>query len=108
MGLKEQLDSDLTGTFFAEGDFAESAVYRPTTGPEFSLAVLFEDPYVQVEPGGQGAIQSQAVRVMAPASKFPHPPGPGDLLVARGTTYRVVTAEPDGVGVISLCLHEDG
>lgn len=106
MGLKEQMDSDLSGVFFSEGDFAESAVYRPTTGPDFALSVLFDDAYSEVEPGGMGVIQSQTIRVQAPSKAFPTPPGPGDTITVRGKVHQVITAEPDGVGVTTLALHE--
>jgi hypothetical protein len=106
MGIKEQMAGDLPGVFFSEQDFAEPAVYRPASGPDFALSVLFDDPYHQVEPGGLGAIQAQDIRVQAATAAFPQPPGPGDTINIRGKDYRVATAEPDGVGVTGLCLHE--
>lgn len=106
MGLKEQMGSDLPGVFFSEQDFAEPAVYRPTTGDEFALSVLFDDPASDVEPGGMGTIQGQAIRVQARTEAFPQLPGPGDTLTVRGSVYRVNMAEPDGVGVTTLQLHE--
>ncbi len=106
MGLKELMDGHLSAAFFAEGDFAEPAVYRPTTGPDFDLSVLFDDPYHDVEPGGMGTIQAQGIRVQARTAVFPSPPGPGDTVTVRDTVYEVVSSEPDGVGVTTLCLHE--
>lgn len=107
MGLKEHMDSDLRGVFFSEQDFAESAVYRPVNGADFLLSVLYSDAYAEVEPGGLGAIQAEAVRVVAPAAVFPNPPGPNDSILLRGRAFRVLSAQPDGLGLVTFTLQDE-
>lgn len=102
----DSLDADLGSVFFSASDFTEPATYIPASGDSYAVHVLFDDPYSEPDPQGGGArIQTRAPVIMVQESAITGGAGPGDTITVRGVTYRVISAEPNGVGVLTLALH---
>lgn len=104
----DSLDADLGSVFFGEGDFTEPGTYIPASGdPSYAVNVLFDDPYADPNPQGGGAVvQTRAPVVMVRESAIIGGAAKGDQITVRGITWKVITAEPNGVGVLSLALHK--
>jgi len=101
------LDGDLGKVFFGEGDFTEPALYLPASGASYALNVLFDDPCADPSPQGGGAkVQTRAPVVMVRETQLAGGAKPGDRITVRGNTFKVISAEPNGVGVLSLALHK--
>lgn len=102
----DSLDADLGSVFFGEGDFTEPATYNPASGVSYPVNVLYDDPYAEPNPQGGGAkVQTRAPVIMVQESAITGGAGPGDTVTVRGVTYKVISAEPNGVGVLTLALH---
>jgi hypothetical protein len=103
----DALDADLGSVFFGESDFTEPATYVPASGVPYSLHVLFDDPYADPDAQGGGSkVQTRAVTVTVRESAILTGAKPGDAITVRGITWKVISAEPNGVGVLTLAVHK--
>jgi len=101
------LDGDLGTVFFGEGDFTEPALYLPASGASYALNVLFDDPHAEPSPQSGGAkVQTRAPVVLVRESSISGGAKPGEKITVRGITWKIISAEPNGVGVLSLALHK--
>lgn len=103
----DDLEADLDAVFFGADDFTEPATYLPAAGGSLALHVLYDDPYSDPEPqAGGGKVQSRAVTATVRESAITGGAKPGDRITVRGITWKVISAEPNGVGVLVLALHK--
>ena len=102
----DQLDDDLGDVFFGEDDFTEAATYTPVTGSAYDLNVLWDDPYEAAAPFSEmGKVQTRSISVRVKESNIVGGVKKGDRLTVRNATYKVITGEGDGLGVMVLTLH---
>jgi hypothetical protein len=105
MDFKSQLNEDLETVFFNNLEFAEEIDYNPNGGISYKISAIFDDEYESVDPETNSPILSTQPSVLINANDLQAAIGPADTVTVRGTEYRFVTDEPNGVGVIRLQLH---
>lgn len=123
MDFKEQLDADLTNVFFKTGEGAEFTeeewMFRPAIasdgGGDYLIAVIPDATTEEVQPQGKGTqtqgrgarVQSQYIRVLVKEADILGGIQVHDRITGRGKVFKIVQIDSDGVGTISLILHED-
>ena len=105
--LFTSLESDLDEVFFNNEEFADDAQYIYNPYGPFNIPVIFDREYVEVNPGVGAGVQMTSPTIMAQASKFRYMPNKNDRVVIRGERFRVMTAEPDGVGLFVFKLYRE-
>lgn len=79
--------------------FAVTATYTPQVGGAVVIKGVFDKEYV--EPLG---VTSSGPAFTTRTANVPNPKH-GETLLVNGTTYRIVTPQPDGLGVTVLLLQ---
>lgn len=105
--LADILLNDLEA-LFGEFGFAEDAVYRPESGEERPVRVIFDEAYQEVDPKSRAPIGSSGPAAHIQASALPadlDDMGEEDRIVIRDCTYRIVAPKPDGHGSVVLRLN---
>jgi hypothetical protein len=83
------------------------AVYLPKNGDEFEVVGTFDDPYTEVELGGNAPVGSQTLLfgiVGKDISEFASYKDGDRLRRSNGTLYRIIAIEPDGQAGVTLRL----
>lgn len=105
MSWPNQYKNNVLGTCLRV--FGESVTYRPSVGGSYILTGIFNEIYQSID-GATGAIvQSHQPNLGLRLSDLQFKPTSGDLVVVRGTTYRVIEAQDDGEGGSALMLHKN-
>lgn len=86
-------------------DFGSSATYTPSGGSPSTITVIYDEPYLGVDPDGQVAVESKNPTCLAKTSDVSDATH-GATLVISSTTYNVVGVQPDGTGITILELEE--
>jgi hypothetical protein len=108
MSLRDQMQSDLRDLVFNTDDFAQVATYKPVTGAEYSLKVVFSAEYIALDQNGiDSTIQSSQPAVKVIESEVQTQPITGDKLVVNSVTYRVAQYHPSGRGTGLLSLWRE-
>lgn len=106
MSFKDKMVADLASVFFNEEHFAEPATYLSRLGVSTSLAVIFDAKYSEI---GFEETKVQTREIVAWARESAMPPlydkDTKAKLVVRGTTFQIISAQPDGAGLVDLVLH---
>jgi hypothetical protein len=111
MSFKDQLDTDLDEVFFKGGEdpeFTEEWEYRPFAGDPYPLDVIPDATTEVPQPqGGDGAkVQSQYVRVLVKEADITGEVDRRDKIFGREKLHNIVQIDSDGVGLVTLVLHE--
>jgi hypothetical protein len=99
--------NDLQSTFFNGNDFARSATYTPITGAAYSLAVIFDAAYQEVEVGASIPVMSTQPQAQVIETDLQAEPANGEKLTVDGIVYLVREYQPDGTGVGVLKLTKE-
>ena len=102
------LNSDLDSVFFNNQEFARSVSYTHTTGESRVYNVIFDEPFIEANPGSEISINITNPQVKIKQDAFVRYPMKGDSLVYKGVIFVVDAIRPDGVGVMLLYLHRKG
>jgi hypothetical protein len=98
---------DLRSTFFSGSDFARTATYTPRTGVAYSLPVIFDSNYQEVDPETQVSVMSRQPQIRCIEADLQTTPGPGDHLTIDSIAYRVREFHPDGTGTAVILLTRE-
>jgi hypothetical protein len=83
----------------------EAITYTPAGGDAEALTGIFTaDFYAPVE-GGEVQVESAAPAVSLPSADVPAA-AQGDAVTVGETDYKVVSVQPDGMGMTALILRE--
>jgi len=107
MSFKDDMAADLQNVFFNEGDFAESASYYPVTGPAIPVSVIFDSIYSENELQ-EAVVQGREISCQVRESQLPadYDKTPRRPLTVRGIKFTILSAQPNGVGVVTLVLQK--
>lgn len=72
----------------------------------WSIRAMFQDAYIGADPETGGPVSTVQPVAGIDARDLPIKPKGGDLVVARGKTYRVRDAQPDGHTGVTLFLQK--
>ena len=77
-------------------------------GQSWPIRAMFQDAYIGADPETGGPVSTVQPVAGIDASELPIKPKGGDILLARGGTYRVRDARPDGHTGVTLFLQSIG
>jgi hypothetical protein len=83
----------------------EAITYTPAGGDAETLSGVFTQDYYAPVEGGEVRVESASPAVSLPSSDVPSA-AQGDAVNVDGTDYKVVTVQPDGMGMTALILRE--
>ena len=86
-------------------DFGVSSTYTAEGEDAATITVIFDEPYVGVDPDGRVAVESKNPTCLARASDVSDANHAATIVIS-GTTYNVVGVQPDGTGFTELELEE--
>lgn len=115
--FQDQLNLDLDNVFFKTGVNAEWVEegwsYRPFVtsdgSDDYAIAVIPDATTEEVQPQGNGSgrVQSQYIRVLVKEADVIGGVQVNDRILGRGKTFKIVQTDSDGVGLVTLILHEE-
>jgi hypothetical protein len=104
--FKDDMAADLQNVFFNEGEFAESAAYHPPSGPSIPVSIIFDSIYTENE-FQEAVVQGREISCQVRESQLPADyDKPKRRLNARGVMFTILSAQPNGVGVVTLVLQK--
>lgn len=108
--FQRDLENDLEDIFLDEDDFAITGTYIPNTGNQYFLDGIYDDPFLSQDIQQSADIQSVEITFKVQYDDILIQSGgagcrDGDKILIKGTTFNVIEARPDGVGVVKLILH---
>jgi hypothetical protein len=86
--------------------FGEDVTYTPQGGAPVTVAGVFRDEWVEIDPETRAKISTQVPNLGIRLSDFAVKPKQRDTLVRSGTTYAVNDVREDGEGSATLFLYE--
>lgn len=86
-------------------DFGVSATYTAEGESATTITVIFDEPYVGVDPDGRVAVESDNPTCLARTTDVSNA-NHAATIVINSTTYNVVGVQPDGTGFTTLVLEE--
>ena len=103
--FQTMLDTDVDDVFLQE--FAIDAYYETYDSHLYNIKGIFNDPYVESIPDTEIGVQSIGPILRVDTNDMP-PAGyhQGDKIKICNVTYRIIRAEPNGVGITDLILHK--
>lgn len=105
--FKQGLEQDFDQTFFDLEEFATLAQYTTKSGFTFPIKGIMDQSYVETQTNAGIAAQNIVPSFCTKMSAFPIKPTFDDIIVIEGSSYLVLSAEPDGGGVINLILERN-
>lgn len=93
--------------FTDDAVFGEPVVYTPAGQPDQPINGIFSAAHQETSRGGFPGVSTVAPVLTVGATQLPAPPQAGDVLLARGTSYRVADVQPDGSGLYRLILERN-
>jgi hypothetical protein len=115
--FQDQLGLDLTNVFFKTGiksEWVEEGwVYRPFLSSDgsgdYPIAVIPDATTEEIQPQGKGGgrVQSQYIRVLVKEADVIDGIQVNDRILGRSKVFKIVQVGSDGVGTVTLILHEE-
>lgn len=82
-----------------------SGIYRPRGGGSYTIEMIFQQDFQQVDPDTDVVIASNQPAVTIKLSDLPDRPKKKDQVVVKNVEYNVIDSQEDGIGGATLFLH---
>ena len=86
-------------------DFGVLAAYTADGANPVNIMVVFDEPYIGLDAGGQVTVESQTPTALCRSSDVSNADHAATIVIS-GTTYNVVGVQPDGTGFTILALEK--
>lgn len=104
--FQQLMEEDLDNIFDEMNEFSISGVVQHKNGATYSIPVIFDNEYTEINSGGYAPVISRQPMITC-KDRFLVRPSRGDKFRVNNINYQILTYEPDGTGVAIITLQHE-